>query len=69
MECIWIWKQKVVLFIKFKENQREAAVNALNTSNHFPIHISFLKYRENLQKKKKKNPQNVTCNSFPKHWE
>jgi len=28
VKCIWIGKQKVVLFPKFRENQREVAVNA-----------------------------------------
>lgn len=27
--CIWIGNQKVVLFFKFRENQREAAASAL----------------------------------------
>jgi len=29
VECNWIEKQNVVLFPKFKKNQREAVVNAL----------------------------------------
>jgi hypothetical protein len=31
VECIWIGKQKVVLFPKFKKNQRETTLNALNS--------------------------------------
>lgn len=29
--CIWIGKKKVVLFIKFRENQKESVVSALST--------------------------------------
>jgi hypothetical protein len=29
--CIWIGKQKIVLFIKFRENQKESVVSALST--------------------------------------
>lgn len=30
MNCIWMGKQKVIMFPKFRENQKEASASALN---------------------------------------
>jgi hypothetical protein len=58
MECIWIGKQKIILFLKFKKNQKEVAVNALRALTIDSL--NFILFSEC-----RKNSQKVTYNRLP----
>jgi hypothetical protein len=48
VECIWIIKQKVVLFPKFKENQKEAVVDALMQVQYLELIHNILPFKLDL---------------------
>jgi DNA-binding transcriptional regulator/RsmH inhibitor MraZ len=52
MEFIWIGKQKVVWFPKFRENLKEAAANVLMNTEFIEKQLWYYKCREGVKKVK-----------------